>query len=101
MASIPAWIPNSAVVQRARERAGEYGVDLSKYTDKQVIDFIKFIPQKEADEFERFYDLRPDKGTPQKPESIARNIREFTKQQKMIRDLMDRWRKECEKREGK
>ena len=97
LAKIPMYIPNIMVVKEARARAGEFGMDLTKYTDAQIIDFVKFIPQSEADQFRRSYESRPDEGSPKTPESTARNLREYVKEKKMIRDLFDRWRNECEK----
>jgi len=96
LASIPLYVPNSLVVEAARKYASEFGIDLKSYTDAQIIDFVKFIPQSEAAAFRKSYESRPDAGSPKTPESIERNRREYEKEKKMIKYLMGRWKKECE-----
>ena len=96
LADIPMWVPNSMVVSEARERAAEYKIDMTVYSDAQILDFVKFVPQDEADAFRKSYDLRPNVGDPKTPESVARNYREFHKQKTMLRDMVKSWRKNCE-----
>jgi uncharacterized protein RhaS with RHS repeats len=68
LADVPWYIPDSVIAGRAREYAKQFGKDLGNYTDDDVIDFIKHVPQDEADQIRNIYESLPDYGTQLTPE---------------------------------
>lgn len=98
LVTVPFYIPDSKVVNFVRDKAASLGRDLSKYSDKQILDFVEFVPKNVADDFKKSWDSRPDKGTPMTPELKEKNRREVEKEQKMIDEWLKLWKRKCQKK---
>jgi len=93
LVGIPFYIPKSKVISYVRSSAKEFGYDLKKCSDAEILDFVKFIPDDEADAFKKSYDSRPDAGGASNSASDAANAAAFGKEQAMISDWLKRWGK--------
>jgi hypothetical protein len=93
MADIPAYIPNKLVIDAVRKDASKYGVNVNKYCDPAILDFIKFIPQKDADALKSSYDRRLDSGTKMTPELDALNRKEIKFEKELLSKLLEEWKK--------
>lgn len=93
LADIPWFIPNIVVVDYVRARAKDYGYDTKDYTDEEILDFIRFVPQNEADEFRKSYESRPDVGEKTTKEQDEANRRAFEKEKKMLDKAFKDWEK--------
>lgn len=91
LVKIPFYIKDKSVVDFARNKAKEFGFDLNKCSDSQILDFVKYVPQSKVDEFQASYDSRPDKGTQMTPNLRQHNEREIAKEKAIIRDLLKGW----------
>ncbi len=100
LAEIPLYVKNQWVIDFVRENSRSYGFDTAQYTDSQILDFVKFVPQSEADEFRRSYALRPDVGKANTPELVELNRREKEREKKMLGNALQRWTDYC-KAKGK
>lgn len=98
LVKIPFYIPNSKVTSNIRSSANEFGYDVTKCSDSEILDFVKFIPDNEFDAFKKSYDSRPDAGAGSTPAVDAANAAEFAREQAMLSDWLKRWTEGKKKR---
>ena len=95
LVKIPAYIPNSSVISLFRTRAKEFGFDLSKCSDKDLLDFIDSVPANETQMFSDSYDKRPDAGTVKTKKQKDVNQRETAYERALIEKWIKNWKKSC------
>ncbi|PRC90564.1 RHS repeat-associated core domain-containing protein [Solimicrobium silvestre] len=91
LVEVPGYIPNSKIVSFVREKAAELNLELSKCSDKDILDFVKYIPKSVADDINKSWDKRPTKGIfggSPTPEQSRINREEYLKERAMIDHAM-------------
>lgn len=99
LVDVPFYIPDRKVISFVREKAAEFRIDVSGYSNAQILDFVRFVPEDVAREFQKSYDSRPNAGGDVTPEQRALNKREYDKEKKMLEEMIVKWKKACENKE--
>ncbi len=84
LAETPWYVPDRTAIKHMRQRASDFGYDISGWSDRKILDFIESIPQAEADAFAESYKKRPDADQPTTPAQDAANALEIQKEKEMI-----------------
>ena len=97
LVDLPFYISNSMAVNFVRTNAQTFGIDVSSYSDQQILDFIKFVPDSAAQKLQDLDSERPgNNNVVMDPELVAKNQQLSREERDLISAELQAFKQQCQ-----